>query len=94
MERGTLHHWRTFLRADDEHRYIPFMLGHGGMPSHKGWHYLNLGTEGGIEEAKAHAGRVFPDAEIVEIWEIDIMGELIGKTPVWRSSTTQHTVPI
>ena len=83
-------HFLMIMRADEKHRYIPFMLGNGGMPEHKGWHYLRLGLgnvslDKGIEEAKAYCGRVFDDAEIVEIWQTDIMGDKIGVTPAWKS---------
>lgn len=93
MGQGTLQHFQTFLTADEKCRYIPFMLGHGGMPEHKGWHYLRLGTEGGIEAAIQHAHNVFPDAEIVEIWETTLMGDRIGETPAWKPDNPTHTVP-
>lgn len=86
-------HFEIVMCADAEHGYLPFREDYGGIDK-PGWHCLRLGPadqsslEAGVEESKRYALSIFPKAEIVEIWETNILGDRKGDKPVWAPASS------
>lgn len=65
---------------------FPFWADHGGNPE-RGKHHLFIGLTC-VEDARAYAKNVFPEARITQCVPCNILGEPTGEPPLVESNDT------